>query len=116
MNMRQRVKLSNDCFSEWSVVPSGVPQGTKLGPWMFILMINDLHPPGSEVWKHVDDTSLAEVVARGGVSKIQVAVNAVEQWLSNNKLQLNPDKYKELVIDFKKVKRHFDAVTVDSHD
>ena len=25
----QRVKLSNDCFSEWGSVPAGVPQGTK---------------------------------------------------------------------------------------
>ena len=31
MDRRQRVKLSNDCFSEWGAVPSGVPQGTKLG-------------------------------------------------------------------------------------
>jgi hypothetical protein len=36
---KQRVKMANDCFSEWGNVPAGVPQGTKLGPW---LMINDL--------------------------------------------------------------------------
>ena len=57
-----------------------MPQGTKLCPWLFILMINDLHPSGSEVWKYVDDTTLAEVVPRGGQSGMQVAVNAVEQW------------------------------------
>ena len=52
MDRRQRVKLSNDCFSEWGAVPSGVPQGTKLGPWLFVLMINDLRPSGSDAWKY----------------------------------------------------------------
>ena len=32
---RQRVKLVEDCFSEWRYIPAGVPQGTKLGPWLF---------------------------------------------------------------------------------
>jgi hypothetical protein len=39
---KQRVKLSQDCYSEWGLVPAGVPHGAKLGPWLFAIMINDL--------------------------------------------------------------------------
>ena len=40
-NRRQRVKLSLDCVSGWRVVPAEIPQGTKPGLWLFIIMIND---------------------------------------------------------------------------
>ena len=45
----QRVKLGEDCLSEWRNVPAGAPQGTKLGPWLFILMIDDINTSNTEL-------------------------------------------------------------------
>ena len=36
---KQRVKLANDCYSEWGQVPSGVPRGTKLGPCVELIVL-----------------------------------------------------------------------------
>ena len=53
---KQRVKLRQDCYSEWDLVPAGVLHETKLGPWLFVIMVNDLDIPNSEIWRYVDDT------------------------------------------------------------
>ena len=106
------VKLSADCFSKWDSVPAGVPQGTKLGSWLFLLMINDLMVPGVQTLKYVDDTTLAEIVPRGEQGDIQDAVSIVESWTTEHNIQLNADKCKELVIDFNKNKHAFKPVVV----
>jgi hypothetical protein len=73
-----------------------VPQGTKLGPWLFILMINDLRTPESDCWKYIDNTTISEVVSKGNKSTMQTSVDVVQNWSITNKLQLHNSKCEEL--------------------
>ena len=68
-NRLQRVKLADNCYSEWKTVPAGVPQGTKLGPWLFIVMFNDLIIPSADgIFKYADHTTIHEVIEKGSNS------------------------------------------------
>ncbi|KXJ18534.1 5-hydroxytryptamine receptor 4 [Exaiptasia diaphana] len=109
---QQRVKLSADCLSEWGPVPAGVPQGTKLGPWLFLLMINDLKIDAL-TWKYVDDTTISHVIPRDSLGDVQLAVTTVEDWSQSQRMQLNADKCKELIIDFKKNSHNFSPLEVE---
>ena len=88
-NRFQRVKLAEDCFSEWQSLPAGVPQGTKLGPWLFIAMIDDLVVPSANgTVKYVDETTVYEVVDSREVSQAQNAINEITQWSEINKFSV----------------------------
>ena len=102
----------HQCFSEWGPVPAGVPHGTKLGPWLFVLMINDLDR-NAQQWKYVDDTTVSEVVVKGGESHAQAIANRVVEWSRENRVQPNADEYKELRIFFAKEQRVFDPVIIE---
>ena len=111
---KQRVKLAKDCFSEWGRVPCGVPQGTKLGPWLFILMINDLRLSEFSYWKYVDDTTASETVPKNESSHFQSGANELVTWTDQNKFQLHDKKCKELLIQFQKERAPFPGVQINS--
>ena len=114
----QRIKLSEGCFSEWEPVPSGVPQGTKLGPWLFLVLINDLEisTSNTQLWKYVDDTTTSEIVAKGNESKSQLIANQVIQWSIDNRVQLNNDKCKELRISFARKSPEFNPILINGEE
>lgn len=74
----QRVKLVEGCVSEWGSVPSGIPRGTKLGLWLFILRINYLTSHDALLWKYVNDTTVSEVVLKLQACNVQKIVDRVE--------------------------------------
>ena len=111
---KQRVKLARDCVSEWGAVPCGIPQGTKLGLWLFILMINDLKLTDITHWKYIDDTTVSEIIPRNGISQIQSGANELGRWNTQNKFQLNVQKCKELLFQFHRNRIPFDKINLST--
>lgn len=112
----QRVKLAVNCYSEWKSVPAGVPQGTKLGPWLFLVMINDLEITSSNgTVKYVDDTTAYDVIPKGMPSSTQSLVDEVVVWSQANKFQLHPKKCKEMRISFSRSTTHYEDLLIDTN-
>jgi len=70
---RQRVKIS-DALSDWLQMPAGMPQGSHLGPLIFVILIDALQP-GCLTHKYVDDTTMTEFLSRSAVSSMQSLVD-----------------------------------------
>ena len=114
----QNVKLSNDCSSEWKNVPAGVPQVTKLGPWVFLVMINDLDiAENKHLWKYVDDTTISELIIKDqSNSAMQSYVDTVSLKSANNGMQLKVSKCKKLRINFSTGESSFDPIIINNKD
>ena len=114
----QRVKLSLRIFSNWKPVNAGVPQGTKLGPWLFLLVINDLAICNDQfdgnMMNYADDTNVSEyIVDHTDNSSLQEVTDSIVDWSRRNKFQLNPSKCKELVVSFKRNKPNFPPISIN---
>ncbi|CAB4044225.1 Hypothetical predicted protein [Paramuricea clavata] len=70
------------------MVPAGVHRGTKLGPWLLTVMIDELDIPNTELWKYVDDTTMSETIGRNQNSNIQTAVDTLVNCAATDKFQL----------------------------
>jgi ribonucleases P/MRP protein subunit RPP40 len=90
---RQRVVLRGE-FSEWESVLSGVPQGSVLGPLLFLVYIDDLEE-GLEgfLTKFADDSKLGHVAdSEVDCKGMQRDLDKVYQWGVKWQMELNLDK------------------------
>ena len=83
---------------EWKRVKAGVPQGSILGPLLFLLYINDLsNNLQSNVKMFADDTSLFSIVFDSNVSTrtLNADLTTIQQWAFQWKMSFNPDQNKQ---------------------
>jgi hypothetical protein len=101
-NRYQRVLITNSLFnkntvSKWTKIKCGVPQGSILGPLLFLLYINDLPNAIKHKALHIlfaDDTSI--LITNPNSNQLQSDLNTVSaqlnKWFKSNLLFLNFDK------------------------
>ena len=66
---KQRVIVDGE-ISNWKSVLSGVPQGSVLGPILFLIYINDLDDISSKVLKCADDTKVFRKLLMIQINKV----------------------------------------------
>ena len=92
----QRVIL-NGQTSSWRPILAGVPQGSILGPLLFLIYINDLpNKLKSNDKLFADDTSLFTIVKDENKSAnvLNNALSLIAEWAFNWKILFNPDPTK----------------------
>lgn len=88
-------------LSDSFVVNSGVPQGSHLGPFLFLLFINDIAKDlkYSNILIFADDVKLfSKICSPHDQSKLQADLNTIIEWAKINELELNTDKCSLLIL------------------
>ena len=99
LSNRQQFVVINGNKSRGERVQSGVPQGTVLGPVLFILYINDITDviKNSYIKIFADDSKLVKAIkSLSDRDLMEIDLKAVINWAENNKMELNKLKFQLL--------------------
>lgn len=100
-NRKQRVCVNSET-SSWRDVLSGIPQGSVLGPILFVLYINCLPAAatrGSKIYLFADDTKIyRKITSDSDCKELQQDIDSLYEWTDTSLLKFHPDKCKYMRI------------------
>ena len=93
--------ILNDSSSRWHSVMSGVPQGSVLGPLLFIIYVNDLDSAvTSSISKFADDTKVYRDVSQDSDSlALQSDLEKLVLWANEWQMTFNSKKCKFFILE-----------------
>ena len=96
---KQRVVINGES-SPWSLVTSGVPQGSVLGPILFIIYINDLDIGiNNIISKFADDTKIGNaIITEEDRAILQNDLHKISEWSTKWQMPFNVNKCQMLQI------------------
>ena len=121
---RKQFVTFNGCNSDFLETKTGVPQGSVLGPLLFLIYINDLCNVSNlfKVICFADDSTLIISICYSSTTcklcsnsnifnnnMINLELNKIYNWFCINKLSINPDKTKFMI--FKNKQRDLSNIT-----
>ena len=104
---------SNGVSSSIREIETGVPQGSILGPLLFIIYMNDIHTVSDNFHfvLYADDTTLSSPMGsfargcNGNIELISTSINSglnkIADWLAVNKLSFNVKKTKFMIFHYR---------------
>ena len=105
-NRHQRININN-ITSNYSKLRCGIPQGSILGPLLFIIYTNDIFfeiDENEKIYMYADDTLLVNAGKNeeSAIENSQNCFNKVLNWCKLNRLTLNESKTKHLCLTNRK--------------
>ena len=116
-NRKQYVSY-NDCCSSQRVIKCGVPQGSILGPLLFLLYVNDMVNASQILFSilFADDTNVF-ITGKNINTLVETMNNELHklyEWMCINKLSLNIKKTKFMVFTMRKSKEIDQTITINN--